>query len=156
MTPQRSVAIDATQLPQGAPVFLAMTADCSAEMRKALAQRVARQPEPDEARHIMTTWLRSRGGPVARAGGYLVELYMFLRARGVPPSEYDLKKIKADAADNARELARLQGKAERGVASPSEVERIERRLQVQAYCEGLVAGGEAARGEVDRGEGAAA
>lgn len=110
-------------------------------------QRVSRQPPPDEQLHIMTTWLRSRGGPVALAGGYLVELHGFLRRTGRPPGEYELAKIKEQGAENARTRDRLADKRARGMASPAEVGWLEQYLDQTAYCQGLVAGGERARAD---------
>lgn len=110
-----------------------------------MCQRISRQPPPDEERHIMTTWLRSRGGPLAQAGGYLVELYGYLRRTGSPPNDFVLGRIKEEGAENARQLARLQDKIARGVASPSEADWVARYLDQAAYCAALVAGGERAR-----------
>lgn len=110
-------------------------------------QRISRQPPPDEERHIMTTWLRSRGGPVAAAGGYLVELHGFLRRIGRPPGDYELAKIKEQGAENARTKDRLADKQARGMASPSESDWVARYLDQVAYCEELVAGGERARAD---------
>ncbi|MES2814515.1 MAG: hypothetical protein V4720_06435 [Pseudomonadota bacterium] len=115
-----------------------------------VAQNVCRQPEPDESRHIMTTWLRSRGGPVARDGGYLVELWRYLRAFGVPPGPAALDKIKIDADENRRTRARLAALRERGAASASDLDWLDRAARAEAYCLALVAGGieaRAAKGE---------
>jgi hypothetical protein len=112
-----------------------------------VAQRVCRQPEPDEARHIMTTWLRSIEGPIAQAGGYLVELHGWLRKHGIPPRDYDMRQIRAGADENARTLARLQARIDRGEAAPSDVDWVTGYLRSRAYCEALVAGGAAVRAE---------
>jgi hypothetical protein len=117
-------------------------------------QRVQRMPPPDEERHIMTTWLRSRGGPVAQQGGYLVELHGHLARRGTPPNDYELSKIKERAADNARQLARWSQKAAEGTASPDELNWLDRYTRQTLYCQQLVAGGERARADqvaADRG-----
>jgi hypothetical protein len=110
-----------------------------------VAQTVCRQPEPDESRHIMTTWLRSRGGPVARDGGYLVELWRYLRAFGVPPSTSALDMIKREADDNRRSRARLSALRDRGTATAAELDWLDRSARAEAYCLGLVAGGEESR-----------
>lgn len=110
-----------------------------------LAQTICRTPEPDEARHIMTTWLRSRGGPVARDGGYLVELWRYLRAYGIPPSTTALDMIKREAEENRRERARLRQRQANGTATASELDWLDRAARAEAYCNGLVAGGEEAR-----------
>ncbi len=110
-----------------------------------VAQTVCRQPEPDEARHIMTTWLRSRGGPVARDGGYLVELWRYLRAFGVPPSIAALDMIKREADENRLTRQRLRQKHERDAATASDLDWLDRYARAEDYCLRLVAGGEAAR-----------
>ncbi|MBL9048477.1 MAG: hypothetical protein JNK19_00005, partial [Tabrizicola sp.] len=117
-----------------------------------VAQTVCRQPEPDEARHIMTTWLRSRGGPPARDGGYLVELWRYLRAYGCPPSPAALDMIRREAEENRRTRAMLRGKAGRDAATPAELDWLDRYARAEAYCLRLVEGGEEARAE--RGEAA--
>lgn len=110
-----------------------------------LAQTVCRTPEPDEAKHIMTTWLRSRGGPVARDGGYLVELWRYLRTFGCPPTQLALDKIRAEADENRRTRAQAIARRERGIASPSDLDWLDRYARAEEYCLRLVAGGEEAR-----------
>ena len=112
-----------------------------------VAQTIFRQPEPDEARHIMTTWLRSRGGPVARDGGYLVELWRYLRTFGCPPSTAELDAIRREAEENRRTRAQLISRRDRGLATPSDLDWLDRAARAEAYCLGLVAGGEEARAE---------
>jgi len=110
-----------------------------------LAQTICRTPEPDEAKHIMTTWLRSRGGPVARDGGYLVELWRYLRVFGCPPTTVALEKIRAEAEENRRTRAQILARQERGIATPSDLDWLERYARAEDYCLRLVAGGEEAR-----------
>lgn len=64
----------------------------------------ALQPRPFEMQRIVTSWLASVEGPVAEAGGYLVQLYRFLRWYRRPPLAYDLAVTIRDAAreDNSR------------------------------------------------------
>lgn len=110
-----------------------------------VAQTVCRTPEPDEAKHIMTTWLRSRGGPVARDGGYLVELWRYLRAFGCPPTQLQLDKIRAEADENRRSRAQAVARRDRGIATPSDLDWLDRYARAEDYCLRLVAGGEEAR-----------
>ncbi|MFN3575526.1 MAG: hypothetical protein ACK4TJ_00855 [Tabrizicola sp.] len=110
-----------------------------------LAQTICRTPEPDERRHIMTTWLRSRGGPIARDGGYLVELWRYLRAFGAPPGSAALDMIRREADENRRTRARLSALRERGAARPEDLDWLESYARAEAYCLALVARGEDAR-----------
>ena len=110
-----------------------------------LAQTICRTPEPDEAKHIMTTWLRSRGGPVARDGGYLVELWRYLRTFGSPPTTVALDRIRAEAAENQRTRAQATARRDRGIATPSDLDWLDRYARAEDYCLRLVAGGEGAR-----------
>ena len=96
----------------------------------------------------MTTWLRSRGGPVALEGGYLVELWRYLRAIGAPPGQAALDRIKKEADENRHMRAGLRAKRERGAATASELGWLEGYARATEYCEGLVAGGVAARDAV--------
>lgn len=108
-----------------------------------------RQP-PDNERHIMTTWLASRAGPAAREAGHLVELHAWLRKHGCPPTPYAMaKEILPEAAENARTRARIARDVEAGRARPSDVDWLNGYLRALAYCEGLVADGEAARAGKD-------
>lgn len=112
-----------------------------------VAQTVCRTPEPDEAKHIMTTWLRSRGGPVARDGGYLVELWRYLRTFGCPPTTVALDRIRAEAEENRRTRAQALARKERGIATPSDLDWLVNYARAEEYCLRLVAGGEEARAE---------
>lgn len=103
------------------------------------------RPPPDDERHIMTTWLVSRAGPMAREAGHLVELHQWLRKCGMPPGDHAMKTIREEAAENARTRARLARAVEEGRATASEREWLSGYLRALAYCEALVADGEARR-----------
>lgn len=105
---------------------------------------------PDDERHIMTTWLASRAGPVAREAGHLVELHLWLRNHGCPPGDYAMKTISEEAAENARTRTRIAADVGRGSARPSDVDWLTGYLNHLAYCEALVAKGEQRRADQAR------
>lgn len=76
----------------------------------------ALQPRPAEQARVIGSWLSCIEGPKAEAGGYLVELYRFLVRVRRPPSEFDLRKLHDEAAENARQMELVEGRIERGTA----------------------------------------
>jgi hypothetical protein len=102
-------------------------------------------PPPDDESHIMTSWLASIEGPVARAGGYLVELHAFLRRTGRPPGNFEMSKIRTDAQDNQRRRARVEEWIAKGHAKTDDRDWLDAYLRRLAHCEALVAGGEEKR-----------
>lgn len=109
-------------------------------------------PPPDDESHIMTTWLASIEGPVARAGGYLVELHSFLRRHGRPPGSYDMAKIRERAGENQRRRLRVEEWVAKGHAKAEDRDWLDAYLRAQAHCEALVRTGEekrAAKGAVE-------
>ncbi|MCJ8139501.1 hypothetical protein [Falsirhodobacter halotolerans] len=78
------------------------------------------QGKPPAENRIFTSWLASVEGPTALAGGYLVELFRFLRARGVPPSAYDMRKIHEEADANQRTRILIEGRISRDTATPED------------------------------------
>lgn len=102
-------------------------------------------PPPDDESHIMTSWLASIEGPVARAGGYLVELHAFLRRFGRPPGSFEMSKIRTDAQDNQRRRLRVEEWITKGHAKTEDRDWLDWYLRRLAECEALVAGGEAKR-----------
>ena len=96
---------------------------------------------PDDESHIMCSWLVSVEGPIAQEAGHLVELYLWLRKHGCPPSDFVLKTIRQEAAENARTRARIGRDLQAGSARASDVEWLNGYLRTLDYCEGLVARG---------------
>lgn len=103
-----------------------------------------RQP-PDDERHIMVTWLRSVEGPVAQAGGYLVELHGYLRKFGRPPNEFAMKQIRSEAEQNRRDMDRIRDRIARGVAGEGERAALAQYMRRLEACQQLVADGAAKR-----------
>lgn len=99
-------------------------------------------PPPDDEAHIMTSWLASIEGPVARSGGYLVELHEFLRRHGRPPGNYEMGKIREAAADNGRRRQRIEEWIAKGHAKGEDRQWLDWYLRRLAHCEALVRAGE--------------
>lgn len=78
------------------------------------------QDKPAIENRIFTSWLASVEGPKAQQGGYLVELFRFLRVRNAPPSGYDIRKIHEEADANQRTRYMISGRLERDVATPED------------------------------------
>lgn len=102
-------------------------------------------PPPDDESHIMTSWLASVEGPVARAGGYLVELHSFLRRHGRPPGSYDMTQIRGRAEENQRRRLRIEEWIIKGHAKAEDRDWLDAYLRAQGQCEALVAAGEEKR-----------
>lgn len=94
------------------------------------------QMPPDNERHIMNSWLRSVEGPIARQGGYLAELYLWLKKHGRPPSDYDTARIRDEAKDRTHR---------RELGSRLDLDEMEYYARVERHCLDLVEGGEVAR-----------
>lgn len=76
----------------------------------------AMQARPFRQHPIVASWLRSREGPLALAGGYLVELLRWLKRHRRPCQPYDLKEIRAEAAETQRALAIARERMAAGIA----------------------------------------
>jgi hypothetical protein len=94
------------------------------------------QTPPDNERHIMNSWLRSVEGPIAKQGGYLAELYLWLKKHGRPPSDYDIERIREEAKDRVR-------RRERG--GLRDREEMEYFARVERHCLDLVEDGKSGR-----------
>lgn len=101
----------------------------------------ALQPQPFEEKRIVRSWLASVEGPQAEAGGYLVELFRFLRRAGRPPMAYDMQQLREEARQNNRTVVMIRERIERGTAQPADCDWLSAYLADQ----------QAARRIVDRG-----
>ena len=106
------------------------------------ARRIERPPVDD--RHIAHTWLASVEGPEARAGGYLVELYEWLKANGVPPAK-GMPRIRTQAQDNRRRRDLTEERIGRRTASDEDRVWLEWYLRQLRHCEEIVRQGEEKR-----------
>lgn len=80
----------------------------------------ALQPRPFRLHPIVASWLRSREGPTAAAGGYLVELLRWLKRHKRACMPFDLSRIKADAAENQRQITLARQRVAADRAAPGD------------------------------------
>lgn len=80
----------------------------------------ALQAPPFEERRIVRSWLASVEGPQAEAGGYLVELFRFLRRTGRPPLAFDMARLREEADENRRGVALIRERIDRGTAQAAD------------------------------------
>lgn len=102
-------------------------------------------PPPDDETHIMTSWLASIEGPVARSGGYLVELHEWLRRYGRPPGSFEMSKIREAASENGRRRQRIEEWIAKGHAKTDDRQWLDWYLRRLSQCEALVRAGEEKR-----------
>lgn len=101
-------------------------------------------PAPQTA-PIVASWLRSVEGPVAEAGGYLVELYRHLIRHPVPVMVFTLTRIKEEARDNQRRQALIRDRIERNVDVPEDRAWLAAYLADQRTAREFVETGKAGR-----------
>lgn len=107
----------------------------------------ALQPRPLAQHRIVTSWLASVKGPVAEAGGWLVELYRFLDRHHRPPGSYDEKLLRDQAAENNRQRGLIRSRIERGAASQADLVWSEAYAEDQRRAQAAVDSGRGRRSE---------
>jgi hypothetical protein len=113
----------------------------------------ALQARPLAQHRIVSSWLASVEGPVAEAGGWLVELYRFLRQHKRPPFAWDRRRLREEAAENNRRHGLLCDRVNRNAAV------AEDRAWMASYAEdarearAIVDAGRAARAAKAAGSG---
>jgi hypothetical protein len=80
----------------------------------------ALQPKPFSQHPIIASWLRSREGPVADGGGYLVELLRWLKAHRRALTPADLVRVKEDANNTQARMARARDRIARDMEWPED------------------------------------
>lgn len=95
----------------------------------------AMQPRPFRSYPIVRSWLHSREGPVAEAGGYLVPLLRWLKRHPRPPGPYDLVQIRAEGADETSRIAAMRQRIAQDRAWPND--RAQLAAWMREYEEAL-------------------
>jgi hypothetical protein len=107
------------------------------------------QAPPLRQRRIVTSWLASVEGPRALAGGYLVDLYRWLRDARVerPPLVMDMRVIREEAVQNMRWSGLVRDRIDRLVASPEDLAWIAEWRRDDQIARQIVAEGQRRRTE---------
>ncbi len=103
------------------------------------------QVRPFRLHRLVTSWLASVEGPMAEAGGYLVQLLRFLREHKRPPTKYDLAKIKERAGEDNRHLSVVEDWVARATCTQFERDWYEAYLRDQQMARDFVDQGRAKR-----------
>lgn len=103
------------------------------------------QVRPFRLHRLVTSWLASVEGPMAEAGGYLVQLLRFLRQHKRPPTKFDLAKVKEQAGEDNRHMGVVEDWVARGTAAQSERDWYEAYLRDQQMARDFVDQGRARR-----------
>lgn len=83
------------------------------------------QPKPFRMHPVVASWLRSREGPVALSGGYLVPLLRWLKRHRRPLMSYDLIEVKREGADLQKRVADALARQDAGYAWPGDADLLE-------------------------------
>jgi len=95
-------------------------------------------PAASESR-LVRSYLQSVPGQAALDGGYVVELRMFLKKNGRPPSEYEMCRIRDEAASNGRERSRIKASKDAGSSSEHELKWEADYLRAHQTCRNIIA-----------------
>ena len=121
---------------------------------RAWAAAIERPPMAEAL--IVSSWLASVEGPVAEAGGYLVELYRFLSRHRRPPLAMDARDIKRAAAEAQRSHGIIRDRIERGHGTDADRAELHRYAADLQSAQMVVDAGRARRVAKQNTEGQAA
>jgi hypothetical protein len=99
--------------------------------------RAIQFPPASESR-LVRSYLQSAAGRAAEGGGYLVELFWYLKKFGAPPNTYSLSEIKREADDNRSARARIKREQEQGRASHRDLNWVEGYYHTERRCLDLI------------------
>lgn len=108
------------------------------------------EPEPKGETDLVVSYLRSRAGPRALQGGYIVELRTDLARFRRPPSVAALEGIQARAQKNARRRTIISENVAVGRASADDLSWVAAYWEIHEGCAKIVNEGEDARAEKEQ------
>ena len=92
------------------------------------------QEVPASESRLVRSYLQSGAGDAAKSGGYLVELFVYLKRIGAPPNNYALKGIREEAEDNRRKRGAIERDREEGMASPRDLDWLQGYMDTRRRC----------------------
>lgn len=95
--------------------------------------RRLQEPPASESR-LVRSYLQSGAGDAALSGGYVVELFLYLKKYGAPPNDYSMKEIRSQADGNLRKRARVERDREDGRADPRDLAWLQGYMDTRRRC----------------------
>ncbi|XAT57859.1 hypothetical protein GN241_11105 [Rhodobacteraceae bacterium IMCC1335] len=92
------------------------------------------QKPPASESRLVRSYLQSGAGDAAKSGGYLVELFFYLKKFGAPPNGYAASQIKQQAEGNQRKRASIQRDQERGRADARDLVWVQGYMDARRRC----------------------
>lgn len=100
--------------------------------------RKLQEPVASESR-MVRSYLQSGAGKAALAGGYLVELFNYLKRYGMPPTnDYAFAMLREKGQESARRRALVAERIERGFVEPADQVWLRDYAEQLARCEDIV------------------
>lgn len=95
--------------------------------------RRLQEPPASESR-LVRSYLQSGAGDAALSGGYVVELFFYLKKYGAPPNDYSMKEIRERADGNRRKRAQVERDREDGRADPRDLSWLQGYMDTRRRC----------------------
>lgn len=92
------------------------------------------QEPPASASRLVRSYLQSGAGDAAVSGGYLVELFQYLKKYGAPPNDYSLKTIRESAEVNRRTCASIERDRDAGRAGSRDLTWLQGYMDTRRRC----------------------
>lgn len=92
------------------------------------------QEPPVGQSRLVRSYLQSGAGEAAKSGGYLVELFFYLKKFGAPPNSYASNQIRQQADDNRRKRANIQRDQEQGRADARDLAWVQGYMDARRRC----------------------
>lgn len=109
------------------------------------------QAPPPATSRALSSWLASVEGPKAVAGGYLVDLYRFIRGKLRPPTPYEMGEVKVRATESARRVQLINEWIRAGRGSDEDRAWLKAWLDDEQQALALVDAGNARRAAAANG-----
>lgn len=103
------------------------------------------QYPPPRSSDYVPSLMRSRLGDAAMDGGWHVQLFRAARRGPPPPNEYLQSRLREEAEDHRRQLARVVERVDAGMASPDDRRFLDAWHRDKAMAEALIEEGRNAR-----------